>query len=62
MTLIQLTISNLPETRDRKETSRVTNKDKAPTPANKKDDLAAWLKRQGVEADINMLKAELLKQ
>ncbi|CAH2238480.1 jg14089 [Pararge aegeria aegeria] len=36
--------------------------DKAPNQAHKKADLVAWLQRQGVEADVNMLKAELLRQ
>lgn len=35
--------------------------DKAPTQANKKADLVAWLQRQGIEADTNLLKAELLQ-
>ncbi|RVE41290.1 hypothetical protein evm_014060 [Chilo suppressalis] len=34
--------------------------DKAPTSANKKADLVAWLQRKGVEADMSLLKAELL--
>lgn len=35
--------------------------DKPPTQANKKSDLVAWLQRNGIEADINSLKAELLQ-
>ncbi|CAH2227263.1 jg2118, partial [Pararge aegeria aegeria] len=36
--------------------------DKAPNQARKKADLVACLQRQGVEADVNMLKAKLLRQ
>lgn len=35
--------------------------DKPPTQANKKADLVAWLQRNGIEADIHLLKAELLQ-
>ncbi|CAB3240473.1 unnamed protein product [Arctia plantaginis] len=35
--------------------------DKAPTQASKKAHLVAWLQRKGVEADMNLLKAELLE-
>ncbi|RVE45034.1 hypothetical protein evm_010313 [Chilo suppressalis] len=34
--------------------------DKAPTSANKKADLVAWLQRKGVEADMSLLKVEWL--
>ncbi|XP_026313588.1 uncharacterized protein LOC113239591 [Hyposmocoma kahamanoa] len=35
--------------------------DRAPTQANKKADLVAWLQRNGVEADMELLKVELLR-
>ncbi|CAK1582038.1 unnamed protein product [Parnassius mnemosyne] len=35
--------------------------DKPPTQANKKAYLVAWLQNYGMDADMNLLKAELLK-
>lgn len=35
--------------------------DRAPTQANKKDDMVAWLQRNGVEANMKLLKTVLLK-
>lgn len=35
--------------------------DRAPTQANKKDDMVAWLQRNGVEANMTLLKTVLLK-
>ncbi|CAH2220009.1 jg12845, partial [Pararge aegeria aegeria] len=36
--------------------------DKALTQANKKGDLVGWLQRQEVEAEVQMFKAELLRE
>lgn len=34
--------------------------EKKPTQANKKEDLVAWLQKNGIDANMQMLKAELV--